>query len=325
MSSVIRVTSLLVAVLAIVLPTAQPAQAGQTMNFAGGPENTRWALSGNVFQCRFEQDVPGYGRAVFFHEAGEDVIFQLESDRNLMAYSNAQVSIAPVGWQPSQRSEPLGTTRISKDDPNLKLDSERANRFMHALLEGRLPTISNKSFYDPQKFIQVQVSATHFGDAYQDYILCANQLLKMNFGQVARSKIFFGSGDESLDKADMATLDRIIYYIRNDPRIFAVYLDGHSDNRGRRYDNRQMSKHRVEAVERYLLVNGVSPDMVTTRFHGDRYPVADNNTVKGRAENRRVTVRLEMKEDMPIPDNMVFQLPPDASVAPTLDMPLSGR
>jgi len=308
-----------------VILTVTPVLAGQTMNFSGSPQDTRWALSGNVFECRFEQLVPGYGRAVFFHQAGEDVAFQLETERNLMDYSKADISIAPPNWQPAQRSERLGTARVSDAEPNLKLDSERSNRFLHALLEGRLPTISHHTYYDSSKYIQVQVSATRFPDAYQDYVACSRQLLKYNYGQVARSKVFFNSGEENIDKKDMAILDRIIYYIKNDPRINAVYLDGHSDNRGRRYDNRQMSKQRVEAVERYLLINGISPDIVTTRFHGDRYPVANNNTYAGRAANRRVTVRLEMDEEMPLPDNLVFQLPPDAAVAPTLDVPLSGR
>ena len=49
--------------------------------------------------------------------------------------------------------------------------------------------------------------------------------------------------------------------------------------------------------------------MITTRFHGSRYPVADNSTPEGRAENRRVTIRLEMREDMPIPDDLLFKLP----------------
>ena len=321
MSPVIRL--LLSIVCSLSLPVM--AAAGQTMNFSGGPEDTRWALSGNVFECRFEQLVPGYGRAVFMHQAGEDVVFQLETDRNLMAYSKADVSITPPGGKRAQRSEILGTAKNSNTDPNLTLDSERTNRFLHALLEGRLPTISHHTYYDSNKYIQVQVSATHFTDAYQDYISCTEQLLRFNFGQVSRSKVFFNSGEDNIDKTDTAVLDKIIYYIKNDPRVFAVYLDGHSDNRGRRYDNRQMSKRRVEAVERYFLINGISPDIVTTRFHGDRYPVANNGTANGRAANRRVTIRLEMKEDMPLPENMVFQLPPDASVAPTLDMPVTNR
>ncbi|MEK9711836.1 MAG: OmpA family protein [Thalassolituus sp.] len=313
------------ALTALLILVAGPVVGGQTMNFSGGPEDTRWALSGTVFSCRFEQPLPGYGRAVFYQRAGEDVQFSLEADRNLMANTMAQVSIAPAPWQPSVRSEPLGVARVVDGTPVLSLDFGRSNQFMHALREGRMPTISHQTYYDSDRFIQVQVSAVQFEKAFQDFLLCENQLLKVNFDQVARTKVHFKTGQEAVSLDDLRQIDQIIYYIKSDPRVTAVYLDGHTDNVGRRYDNRQISKRRVEAVERYFIDNEIDPEMITTRFHGGRYPVANNNTAKGRAENRRVTIRLEMDEDIPLPDNLVFQLPEDAFVAPTLSLPVSSR
>ena len=286
---------------------ALPASAA--LEFGSSVENTRWTVSGSVFACRFEQDIPGYGQAVFYQQAGEDVLFQLETQRNLMDYSQARVSILPPPWQPSGKTENLGTSKIVKNNPNLSLDPERTNQFLHALLEGKWPAISHKAYYDDDRFIQVHVSAVSFADRYQEYLGCVSQLLPMNFGQVARSKVLFGNGEHNIDRTDMKTLDRIIFYIKHDPRVFAVYLDGHSDNVGRRYDNRQISKDRVEDVERYLIKQGINPDMITARFHGDRYPVATNKTAAGRAANRRVTIRLEQREDMPIPENLIY-IPP---------------
>src|SRR5690606_36721950 len=105
-------------------------------------------------------------------------------------------------------------------------------------------------------------------------------------------------------------LDQIIHYIQNDPTVFAVYLDSHADNLARRYDNRQISKARVEDIERYFITRDINPDMLTTRFHGDRYQVSDNRTTAGRAENRRVSIRLEQRQDMPVPDNLIFRPQP---------------
>lgn len=285
-------------------------QAAEPLLFRAGLDNTEWLLSGSVFECRFAQTVPDYGSAVFYHRAGEDVHFQLETSRNLMDYSNARVSILPPDWQPSVKTEFLGTARIVKDTPNLTLDHERTNRFLHALMEGKWPTISHKTYYDPQRYIRVQVAAFAFDDFYQDYLQCVKQLLPVNFDQVARSKVFFAAGENAIDRKDSKILDTIIFYIQHDPRVFAVYLDGHSDNQGRRYDQRQMSKARVEDVERYFIKQGINPDMITTRFHGGRYPVASNKTAKGRAANRRVTIRLEQRDDVPIPPELLFQLPP---------------
>lgn len=282
-------------------------QADAALDYGGDIETTEWSVSGSVFECRFEQTLAGYGKAVFYHEAGEDVTFQLETLKNLMSYSQARVSILPPPWQPSARSEDLGVARIIKDTPNLRLDATRTNQFLHALLEGKWPAISHKTYYDQNRFVKVHLSAVSFPQFYQDYLDCVRQLLPVNYRQVARSKVLFASGEEQIDAADIKILDRIIFYIKNDPRIFAVYLDGHSDSVGRRYDNRQTSKVRVEDVERYFIKQGIDPEIVTTRFHGDRYPVASNKTAAGRAENRRVTIRIEQREDMPIPDNLLFK------------------
>lgn len=279
----------------------------QAIGYGSSVENTQWYVSGSVFECRFEQPLPGYGTAVFYHQAGEDVHFQLETMRNLMESSQAQISIMPPPWQPSNKSENLGTAELVQRSPNLKLDSQRTNRYLHALLEGQWPAISHYTYYDQNKYIDLHVSAVSFKDFYPRYMECANQLLRVNFKQVENSKVFFNVGEHMLDPTDKRILDDIIYYIKNDPRVFAVYLDGHTDDTGRNFQNREISRARVEQVERYILDHGINPDMVTTRFHGARYPVASNNTAKGRAENRRVTIQLKWHEDDPVPDELIFR------------------
>ena len=275
--------------------------------------DTQWLLSGSVFACRFEQIIPDYGRAVFIHRAGEQVEFQLEAHNNLMSRSYADIRIGPPPWQPARRSESLGKIKVKQDSPNLKLDSIRTNQFLHALLEGKWPSISHYTYYDRNRYIQAHVSGVRFQEFYLDYNLCVQQLLTTNYNQVAKSKVMFGGGERTIDKHDIDVLDRIIYYVKHDPRITFIYLDGHADNLGRRYDNRQISKARVQSVERYLLKHGIPPEMVTARFHGSRYPIASNATPSGRAQNRRVTIRLEMSEDIPIPDDLIFKLPVNAS------------
>ncbi|WP_221800372.1 flagellar protein MotY [Oceanobacter mangrovi] len=273
-------------------------------------QDTRWLVSGSIFECRFEQPIPTYGSAVFVHKAGEDVSFQLEAINNMMDYSPARISLLPPPWRPSEQSENMGTAKLSQAPPLLALDARRSNVFLHGLLEGKRPTISHKTRYDTDRFVRVYLSNVTFQDFYPVFLECVSQLLPLNFDQVARRKVFFPSGGDKLDKKDLQSLDQIIYYIQHDPRVNAVYLDGHADNQGRRYDNRQISKSRVEAVERYLVEKGIDATMLTTRFHGDRYPVASNKTAQGRAENRRVTIRLEMDKDMAIPDELLFKPKP---------------
>lgn len=276
------------------------------LEYGGGIENTQWKISGSIFECRFEQVLPEYGVGVFYHEAGEDIVFHLETRKNLMKEGRASVSVTPAPWQPSKKSEHLGYSDIRENKPNLELDPERSNQFLHALLEGKQPVITRRAYYDDTKFIKIHLSAIHFKDYYFKYLNCVDQLLPMNFSQVARNRVHFGNGKEDLSEADIKLLDRVIYYVKKDPRVFAIYIDGHTDNRGRRYDNRQLSKRRAESVERYFIKKGINAEIVTLRFHGQRYPIASNNTASGRAKNRRVTIRLEQREDMEVPAELLF-------------------
>jgi len=52
------------------------------------------------------------------------------------------------------------------------------------------------------------------------------------------------------------------------------------------------SQKRTERVVDYLVERGVSQDMIVARWHGERYKVATNQNSRGRAKNRRVTLRL---------------------------------
>lgn len=278
-----------------------------SLEYGGDINSTQWRTFGSIFECNFEQEIPGYGTANFYHRAGEGLSFRLNAKRNLMDYSYAQVSILPAPWQPSADSESLGRTKINKKEPQVRLDTKRSNQFMHALLEGLWPSINHLAFYDGNKSIRIRISAVQFKTHYQDYMSCIKQLLPMNFDQVSKQKIMYDSAQEYIDARDKKILDRVIFYIKKDPRVFAVYLDGHADSVGRRYDNRQMSRKRVEDVERYFIKKGIDSEMLTTRFHGSRYPIASNKTSRGRAANRRVTIRLEKRDDMPIPDELLFK------------------
>ncbi|MFQ3170345.1 MAG: outer membrane protein OmpA-like peptidoglycan-associated protein [Oleispira sp.] len=279
------------------------------LQYGGGIENTEWKISGSIFECRFEQALPEYGKGVFYHQAGENIIFQLEARKNLMKAGRASISIIPAPWHPSQKSQHLGYEDLIDGKPSLELDSDRSNQFLHALLEGKQPIVTRRAYYDDSKYINIHLSAIHFKNFYSNYLACVDQLLPMNFSQIGRNKIYFGDGKEELSPKDEALLDRVIFYMNNDPRVFAIYIDGHSDNRGRRYDNRQLSKRRAESIERYFIQKGINPDIVTLRFHGQRYPIASNNTAAGRGKNRRVTVRLEQSENMEIPPELLFVLP----------------
>jgi chemotaxis protein MotB len=56
--------------------------------------------------------------------------------------------------------------------------------------------------------------------------------------------------------------------------------------------NEILSQKRAEAVMAYLTAQGVKPDMISARGHGEADPIASNATAEGRAQNRRVELTL---------------------------------
>ncbi|MET0026108.1 MAG: OmpA family protein [Candidatus Thiodiazotropha sp.] len=76
-----------------------------------------------------------------------------------------------------------------------------------------------------------------------------------------------------------------------------IAVEGHTDNRpirGGRYEsNWELAAARANAVTRFLLEQGFSPQHLRSVSYADARPVADNTSAAGRAENRRVNLKVE--------------------------------
>lgn len=78
-----------------------------------------------------------------------------------------------------------------------------------------------------------------------------------------------------------------------------VAIFGHTDSTGNDRINDPLSVNRANSVANYLLASGVSPTQIKSVVgKGSKEPIADNGTVEGRAENRRVEVYLYASEAM---------------------------
>jgi OOP family OmpA-OmpF porin len=71
-----------------------------------------------------------------------------------------------------------------------------------------------------------------------------------------------------------------------------IELQGHTDSVGADRYNQQLSQQRAESVREYLLGQGVSAAQVVARGYGESQPIATNGTPDGRAQNRRVVMKV---------------------------------
>jgi peptidoglycan-associated lipoprotein len=70
-----------------------------------------------------------------------------------------------------------------------------------------------------------------------------------------------------------------------------VVLEGNTDERGTREYNLALGERRAKAVQRYLVLQGVSPAQLEIVSYGEERPVATGNDEQSWAQNRRVELR----------------------------------
>ena len=101
---------------------------------------------------------------------------------------------------------------------------------------------------------------------------------------------FETNSHELAEGADTILDDAAATLLKN-PNL-VVEVEGHTDDRGEDSYNEGLSDRRARTVLNYLIAKGVAEERLTSRGYGEARPIADNTTVEGRAQNRRVVLRV---------------------------------
>lgn len=262
-------------------------------SYGAGIENSRWSLSESVFDCTLSHEIPGYGRAVFAHRAGERMQFYLEADVPLMRAGQGLLAVEPPAWRPGEAPRKLGYVAVAEQRQAVRVDYPQSMMLVQGLLDGLAPTLTRQGAYSPET-VRVRLSAVNFRGRYQEYRQCVSALLPVNFDQIRRTRIPFAAGSVSLSDRDRGLLDQIALYVEADSTVELVFVDGHTDSSGSRIQNRAISEDRARAVADYLIGMGVPEEMIIVRAHADQFPASRNP-----ADNRRATIRLQRQGERP--------------------------
>ncbi|MEO8664270.1 MAG: OmpA family protein [Ignavibacteria bacterium] len=103
--------------------------------------------------------------------------------------------------------------------------------------------------------------------------------------------INFASGSAEISSGSEAPLESALKTMRDNPNI-DVEISGHTDNRGGRSYNENLSLNRAESVKSWLVSNGVSASRIETRGYAYDQPIATNDTEEGRLKNRRIEFKV---------------------------------
>jgi len=112
----------------------------------------------------------------------------------------------------------------------------------------------------------------------------------------------FKTGSAVLSPESKTTLDDIAGKALN-AKGYVLEVSGFADSRGSVNLNRALSQRRADAVIRYLVENHNIPlrRIVTPYGYGEMNPVAENETKEGRAQNRRVEIKLLVNKGLTSP------------------------
>ncbi|MDH3363660.1 MAG: OmpA family protein, partial [Gammaproteobacteria bacterium] len=101
----------------------------------------------------------------------------------------------------------------------------------------------------------------------------------------------FETNSDRLLPGATSVLNDAVATLKKNPSI-TVEVAGHTDSDGAAEYNEGLSTRRATTVRDYLAANGIAEDRLTVRGYGESQPIADNTTRAGKAQNRRVVLRV---------------------------------
>jgi len=103
--------------------------------------------------------------------------------------------------------------------------------------------------------------------------------------------VLFDFNKAELKSSAFPNITKLAQFLQENPER-KVIVEGYTDSVGSASYNQSLSERRAGSVRMALVRAGVDPARVVSQGYGKEYPVADNSSNSGRAQNRRVEVTI---------------------------------
>ncbi|WP_293685328.1 sodium/proton-translocating pyrophosphatase, partial [Spirosoma sp. 48-14] len=107
-------------------------------------------------------------------------------------------------------------------------------------------------------------------------------------------RLLFQTGSATLEPQSQEQLKNIAEILKAYPNV-TIKLGGYTDNTGNAAANLKLSQDRANSVRGELEKMDISKDRLEAEGYGQEHPVASNETEEGRAQNRRISIRVTKK------------------------------
>ena len=171
---------------------------------------------------------------------------------------------------------------IAREHTQLVLNEERAakrelerQRLQLALREAKLLSVQQQGKWLEEQIASLTTTQTDRG-------------LVMTLGDV-----LFDTGQAELKNSANRTVLKIVQFLQLNPKR-VVRIEGYTDSTGGEQENLKLSRDRAQAVADVLVDLGIDDKRIQVEGYGDQYPVEVNASERGRAQNRRVEIVVDL-------------------------------
>lgn len=164
--------------------------------------------------------------------------------------------------------------------------------------EGRISEVDQKALAAQTSASEAQQAASAAGEAASAVGMRAEAIeaasRKLLFEVVlSEDQGKFKFGRTNLPEEATSAIDQMVSGLQNQKSAVWIEIEGHTDNVGNKKFNERLGLNRAEAVKRYLYEKHQVPlHKMNVISYGEEKPVAPNKTRDGRAQNRRVVIKV---------------------------------
>lgn len=263
-----------------------------------------WSFSGNKFECNLVHSKVSMGKFYFRSEPNNKISFISDIRGEGKEWQGVTLISQNAPWSKELYRKVESSLTVTKPS-RLFVFRKGAPSLMKAIAGGSWITLVLEG-KDASALSEVRIPTIQIQKALGEFNACRERLPKLSFSQARDIVLPFQFGQKTLNATQQQTLAALYSYLSVDDRVTKVLIDGHTDNVGPRLTNLSVSRLRAQQVADALIAHGVNPNIIEVRSHGDRYPVANNNTAAGQAKNRRVTLRLVRDNERTIEKNTMY-------------------
>lgn len=167
---------------------------------------------------------------------------------------------------------------IARQHSDINLNQERAaklelerQRLQLTLREAKLLSVQQHNGWLEEQMVSLATSETERG-------------LVMTLGDM-----LFDAGRADLQPAANRTVLKLVQFLQINPQR-RVRIEGYTDNTGDAAENLALSRARAQVVADLLVDLGIDAKRIQVAGYGVDFPVAENASARGRAQNRRVEI-----------------------------------